>query len=120
MVELPKKILRIHELTFILPDDFDGTVENAMDLLLTYRKDHLKDARYSDPNNVMSTMELLVTSDKDEKVCGDGALYELVDGKYHLIDATNPYLNDMTEDRKEEVELLREAIEEKIAKDTLT
>ena len=117
---LPKKILRIHELTFILPDDFAGTVENAMDLLLTYRKDHLKDARYSDPNNVMSTMELLVTSDRDEKVCGDGAVYELINGKYHLIDATNPYLNDMTDEKKLEVEELREAIDNKIANDTLT
>lgn len=34
--QLPKKLFRIESLSFILPDDFDGTVHNALDLLTEY------------------------------------------------------------------------------------
>lgn len=36
MEKLPKKILKISDLTFILPDDFEGNVQNALMLLAAY------------------------------------------------------------------------------------
>lgn len=40
--ELPKKILRITDLTFILPDDFNGNVQNALMMLAAYLNIELK------------------------------------------------------------------------------
>lgn len=119
MTELPKKILRIQELTFILPDDFSGTVEDATELLLQYRAGHLKDAQFNDPNNTMSTLELLVTSNRDEKVCGDGAVYELINGHYHLIDATNPYFNDMSDEERKRLSKIKKEVDERLEQDNL-
>lgn len=36
MEHLPKKILKISDLTFILPDDFEGNIQNALMLLAAY------------------------------------------------------------------------------------
>ena len=93
MDTLPKKILRIRDLTFILPEDFEGTVEEAFTLLLEYRIHHRDNARYGDPNGLLSSLQYLASdSGKGQRVCGDGSLYALEDNRYVMIDATNPYL----------------------------
>ena len=75
---LPKKILVIKDCTFILPDDFEGSVDDAFDELLKYRRDNLKNGRYLDDNS------LLHGKDR-EKCCGHYALYELIDGSNYEI-----------------------------------
>ena len=83
---LPKKILMVKDCTFILPDDFDGTVEDAFSEFLKYRADHLNDAKYIDDSNIFSTFDILLHSGKEPRVCGQYAIYELVDGKYQMVD----------------------------------
>lgn len=39
---LPKKILKITDLTFILPDDFNGNIQNALMMLAAYLNIELK------------------------------------------------------------------------------
>ena len=83
---LPKKILLIKDCTFILPDDFEGSYEDAFSKFLEYHKKHLKDAIAVDDSNIFSTFDILLHSNKSSKVCGQYAVYELVDGKYQVMD----------------------------------
>lgn len=109
-MDLPKKFLRIHELTFALPDDFEGTVEDAMDLLLEYRtqhRNHRDNAEYMDPLGIFTTMECLIHASNGGRLCADEAIYELNGDAYCLYDASNPLraahhnLDKNTEDQKE-------------------
>ena len=88
MEELPKKILMIKDLTFILPDDFHGSVEDAFTELLKYRDGHLQNATYNDPLGLFSSFNLLVHSDSGARVCGHYGLYEYKNHQYQLIDGT--------------------------------
>ena len=83
---LPKKILMIKDCTFILPDNFEGTLEDAFDAFLEYRKSNLKNAQFIDDGNLFSTFDVLLHSGEKPKVCGQYAIYELVDGKYRIVD----------------------------------
>lgn len=88
---LPEKILIIKDCTFILPPNFDGTVEDAFDEFLKYREKKLNDAVYCDEAGLMSTFNILLHSRHDAaRVCGEYAIYELKNGKYRLAGATNP------------------------------
>ena len=90
MEELPKKILTIKDCTFILPDDFNGSVEDAFTEFLKYRESHLNDAQFADPQGLFSSFNLLMHAKNDIKVCGEYALYELKDGAYIMVDGTRP------------------------------
>lgn len=83
---LPKKILMVKDCTFILPDGFDGTLEDAFTEFLEYRVKHLSEAKYIDDSGIFSTFDILMHSGKKPRVCGQYAMYELVDGKYRIID----------------------------------
>lgn len=80
----PKKILMIKDCTFILPDDFNGSVEDAFELFLKYRDEHLDDAHYINDADIFSTFDVLLHSGKDTRVCGQYAIYEFVNGRYKL------------------------------------
>ena len=83
---LPKKILMIKDCTFILPDDFDGTLEDAFSKFLEYRSSNLDNAKYIDDSNIFSTFDVLLHSGSEPKACGQYGIYELVDGRYKLAD----------------------------------
>ena len=85
--KLPEKILVIKDCTFILPEDFDGNIEDAFEEFLKYREKHLVDGRNIDPQNFFSTFDLLLRA-RNQRVCGQYTLYELRDGKYFPIDGT--------------------------------
>ena len=46
-ITLPKKILRIEDLIFILPDDFDGDLQSGLRLLADYLDVEFKKANNS-------------------------------------------------------------------------
>jgi hypothetical protein len=79
--DLPKKILRIQELTFILPDDFDGSIFVAIDLLIKHLKSHKN--KYISDND--STMTSLLLDDKKSKLCAKYGIFENIDGEYKLV-----------------------------------
>ena len=76
----------IKDCTFILPDNFNGTLEDAFSEFLKYRTSHLSEANYVDDSGIFSTFDILMHNGKKTKVCGQYAMYELVDGKYRIID----------------------------------
>ena len=80
---LPKKVLVIKDCTFILPEDFDGTVEEAFSEFIKYRASSLPNATHINDSNLFSTFDLLLHSE-GSKVCGQYAIYEFVDGRYQL------------------------------------
>ena len=71
---LPKKILMIKDCTFILPDDFSGTIEDAFDNFLKYRSGHLQNAQFVDDSNLFSTFDVLLHSGNEPKACGQYAI----------------------------------------------
>ena len=95
--EIPKKFLLIKECTFILPDDFDGSLEDAFTEFLKYRASHLPEAGYYDELGLFSTYNLLVHAKGDPKVCGQYMLCELDDGHYKILDGTRPCAAQMEE-----------------------
>ena len=82
---LPKKILLVKDCTFILPDEFNGTLEEAFSEFLKYRIEHLKEANYIDDSGIFSTFDVLMHTGEKTRVCGQYAIYELVDGKYRIV-----------------------------------
>lgn len=42
-LNLPNKLLKVEDLTFVLPDDFEGSIEDAMQLMVQYLKIFFKD-----------------------------------------------------------------------------
>ena len=91
MEELPKKILLIKECTFFLPDNFNGSVEEAFTEFLKYREANLDAAKFADPQGLFSTFNILMHSKDDVKVCGEYGLYELTENGYTLVDGTRPF-----------------------------
>lgn len=83
---LPKKILMIKDCTFILPDNFNGSIEEAFNKFLEYRSTHLQNAQFIDDGNLFSAFDVLLHSGDTPKVCGQYAIYELIDGKYRISD----------------------------------
>lgn len=79
----------IKDCTFILPEDFNGSLEDAFTEFLKYRTSHLDGASRVDDSNIFSTFDILMHSNKDAKVCGQYAIYELVDGSYHILNSEN-------------------------------
>lgn len=85
--KLPDKILVIKDCTFILPPDFNGSLEDAFEEFLKYREKNLNKAKNVDPQNFFSTFDLLLHG-QNQRVCGHYTMYELRDGKYVPVDAT--------------------------------
>lgn len=85
MEELPKKILIIRDCTFILPEDFNGSTDDAFREFLKYQTEHSKDARYTaDTFGLFSTFNMLLHGSGDSRVCGEYALLEYKDGQYQI------------------------------------
>ena len=81
---LPAKILRIRDLTFILPEDFNGDLHDALKEFMIYRDKHKENAAFVDDED-KSTVDLLFINDGDERVFGEYGLFYLVDGAYKII-----------------------------------
>lgn len=83
---LPKKILRIKDLMFILPDTFSGDLSQALELFLKYREKNAKNRHTVDPDDILSAAEILMmTINESAKFCGQYGIFELVDTEYELI-----------------------------------
>lgn len=84
---LPKKLLIIKDLTFILPDDFNGSLSEAFIEFVKYRKHYEDTARLITEINQENSYEILISTKDKEKVCGQYGLFELTeDGTYKYIE----------------------------------
>ncbi len=85
---LPKKILRIKDLTFILSDEFSGDLSDALKEFIDYKEQFKSNAKYIYPDERFTSIEILAST--NSKVCGEYGLFELVDGTYKFIQGTAP------------------------------
>ena len=85
MPHSPKKVLHIYDAVFILPDDFSGTIQDAMKLFLEYQnkvsEENIPESKL-DPNRLFTPLGILTISPDDIKCCMEAKLYELKDGYY--------------------------------------
>lgn len=89
MPNLPKKILRIKDFTFILPDDFVGSFEDALNSFMDYTTEKLNPEAEKGVPDVYSSVRTLFSSENAERVCGSYGIFEFdtTTGKYELIES---------------------------------
>ena len=89
----PKKILHINDAVFVLPDDFDGTIQDAMKLFLEYQnkvsEENLPKSKI-DPNRLFTPLGILTISPDKIRCCMEAKLYRLEDGYYVEMDEEYP------------------------------
>lgn len=83
----PRKILHITDAAFILPDDFHGSIQDAMKLFLDYHntltnKPHAEIK--TDYSRLFTPMGILSFAPGNIKCCIDAKLYELSDDGYYV------------------------------------
>lgn len=88
----PKKVLHIYDAVFVLPDDFSGTIQDAMKLFLEYQnkvsKENIPESKI-DPNRLFTPLGILTVSRDKIKCCMEARLYELKDGYYVEMEETD-------------------------------
>lgn len=57
MTKQPKKILKIARLIFVLPDDFDGDLKNAMENLAEYLSNYMNSSDHENMEKNRFAME---------------------------------------------------------------
>lgn len=84
MKRKPKNILRISDLTFILPDDFEGDLQEAIQLL----KDHLdREVKSEIIHDNFTSVRTLLSASNNPKLCMRYGLFEIDEhGNYKLRD----------------------------------
>lgn len=86
---LPKNVLYVKDFSFILPDDFEGTLEDAFMLFLEYRKEKYQTRNIIDPKNEFNSLEVIFQTPDEKRVCGLYGIFHLSDEeKYELVEGT--------------------------------
>lgn len=90
-ITLPKKILRIEDLIFILPDDFDGDLQSGLRLLADYldvefKKDkNSKKSKRSTSNVEKDNLTILLENKDTVQVAMNYGIFEIDEnGNYNL------------------------------------
>lgn len=80
--QLPKKILKITDLTFILPDDFNGNVQNALMMLAAYLNLELGEGSYGGNVPIKSVP---IIENGVPKVTMEYGIFEMDDEGYYQL-----------------------------------
>lgn len=83
-VELPKKLLRVEDLTFVLPDDFEGGLEDAFRLLIDYIHDAMKNSVVTS-KNADERLATVLDNDTNRKVSMNYGIFELGEDKMYRL-----------------------------------
>jgi hypothetical protein len=82
---LPKKVLRIEDLTFILPDDFDGNLQSALRLLAEYLDIEFRDGKFDPKGKSEKMPSLFEDTEGNNRAAMMYGIFEIDDdGNYHL------------------------------------
>lgn len=82
MNEKPRNVLRISDLTFILPDDFEGDLQEAFQLLL----DHLiNNECLSIVHEKRSTVATLLRANDEPKLCMKYGLFTMDENGNYIL-----------------------------------
>ena len=80
-LNLPNKLLKVEDLTFVLPDDFEGSIEDALQMLVYYLKSIFSHKELEDMGNIPSVFE---DPDNRKLTMKFGIFEKGKDGKYYL------------------------------------
>lgn len=83
--ELPKKLLHVEDLTFVLPDDFEGGLEDAFHLLLDYIHDAMSKSVVTGKSDAERLFTVL-SAENERKMAISYGIFELGEDKktYYL------------------------------------
>ena len=82
--KLPKKLLKVEDLTFVLPDDFEGGLEDAFRLLHEFIHEAMEKSIRTDKSEEERLAEIL-NSKNNHRVEISYGIFELGDDdEYHL------------------------------------
>jgi len=76
---VPKKFLGVSNLIFILPDDFEGDITDALPLMVEYINDVVnkaKEIKIKEENKESSIFESLLKSSNKNRITGKFIFYE--------------------------------------------
>jgi hypothetical protein len=83
-LHLPKKILRVEDLTFILPDDFDGDLQSALRLLANYLDVEFQNGKFN-PKEKSEKFPSLFEDDGTNRASMKYGIFEMDEnGNYQL------------------------------------
>lgn len=90
MATLPKKILKIRDAVFVLPDDFEGSFHDALHEFLKYQESLAEPHdTFKDPNGLLTPLGILLGDEDGHRVAAELSIYELKDGNYIPVDKAN-------------------------------
>lgn len=82
-ITLPKKLFRVADLTFVLPDDFEGGLEEAFQLVTNRVHEALHESERTDKSD--EEMIGTILDDNTKNLALKYGIFEIgEDGKYHL------------------------------------
>lgn len=85
-LKAPKKVLHINDSAFVLPDDFNGSIQDAMKLFLEYHNESHENNKTElpvDPSGLFTPIGILAVAGENIKCCVEARIYELSeDGSY--------------------------------------
>ena len=90
--EMPDKILRIEDLTFVLSDDFCGDFVNALEEMLAYMKRNKHNKLELNDNN--STIQSLLSANNGSRICMKYGVFVKVDDKTYRLQMNNAITDD--------------------------
>ncbi len=83
-IKLPKKLLKVEDLTFVLPDDFEGGLEDAFQVLIEFIHEAMEKSLVTDKSEDERLAEIL-NSENNRRVEISYGIFELGDDReYHL------------------------------------
>lgn len=86
---VPNKMLIVKDLTFILPEDFDGNLSDALLEYVNYRNKHIKKTKALDEKNKFNSTEVVLMNNEDVKSCILYGIVEIIDDKYRIIESSS-------------------------------
>lgn len=84
----PKKVLQIYDAAFALPDDFNGTIQDAMKLFLEYHEKVVaenKKEKIVDKSRLFTPLGIISVGEGDIKCCIEARIYELDENGTYVV-----------------------------------
>ena len=105
--EAPKKFLEITNLVYVLPDDFQGTIYDALPILMKYLEEALKNQNLESPKDASSksVFENLVISGFNNSLSARFVFHEFDEASQLYL--SKPEIVDTHTDKKFKFELRR-------------
>lgn len=83
-MKLPRKLLRVEDLTFVLPDDFEGGLEDAIQLLLDYIRERMDNSERTDKSEE-EKLATLLNSENNRRVAMNYGIFEMNDAGVYIL-----------------------------------